>query len=111
MIINRSGGVVFVCFFVLAIVAGKLCLRSNPTAWTELVPESWLSKEDKKAVNESKPTSWTDLLPDSWLSKEDKKALNDPKAASKSFDQLGGESWQRYKEQQPQGGWSQGWKK
>jgi hypothetical protein len=87
MVTNRSGGVVFVCFFVLAIVAGKLFLRSNPTAWTDLVPESWLSKEDKKVLNDPKPP------------------------ASKSFDQLGGESWQRYKAQQPQGGWSQGWRK
>jgi hypothetical protein len=53
-----------------------------------------------------------DLLPQSWLSDEDREVLKDAKAANQAaYDKMSREAWERTQSQQPQNGWDLGRRK
>jgi hypothetical protein len=62
------------------------------------------------AVAHQRPGAWTDLVPEGWLSPEDAKALKDPQAANReAYEKMSREAWQRSQAQQPGRGGRQGW--
>ena len=56
-----------------------------------------------------KPHAVVALLPKSWFSKEDIRALKDPDAANKeAYEKMSREAWERARTQQPPNGWQEG---
>jgi hypothetical protein len=72
------------------------------------------------AVGHPKSGAWTDLLPQGWLSEDDAKALKDPEGSNKAAsERMAKEAWENSQARQGQGwqsgqqpqGWQGGWHK